>query len=66
MFVLRPFKMVANQMKCSRRNSVIQFLVSEKRKPCEIYQRMCYVCGEASFIQKKFINELNMGLPLWA
>ena len=52
--VLRLFKMVANQTKCSRleQRFVIKFLLAEKCKPCEIYGRKCDVYGEAYFSRK--------------
>ena len=41
-FVLRLFKMAANQTECFtlEQRSVIKFLLVEKGKPCEIYRRM--------------------------
>ena len=65
-FTLRLFKMIANQVKCSRleQRSIIKFLLAENCKPCEIYRRICDVYGEARFIKKKmFTNRLNMSLP---
>ena len=38
--------------------------MTEKRKPCEIYSRICDVYGEGYVKQKVFTNGLNMGLPL--
>ena len=53
-FILRIFKMAANQTESSRleQRSVIKFLVAEKCKPCEIYRRMSDVYGEACFSEK--------------
>ena len=47
--------MVANQSKCSslEQQSVINFLVVEKSKPCEIYRRMCDVYIEKQVLVKK-------------
>ena len=65
-FVLRLFKMVANQKQCFRleQRSLIRFLIATKSKPCDIYRRMYVVYGEAYFSQKRFTNTLNMGMPL--
>ena len=43
--------MVANQIECSRleQRSVLEFLVAEKGKPCDIYRRMNDVYAEAHF-----------------
>ena len=51
MFVLKQFKMAANQIGYSRleRRSVTIFLVAE---PCEMYKRRCDVFGDASFSKK--------------
>ena len=63
-FLLKLFKIVANQRERSRyeQRSVIKFLLAEKGKPCEIYRKMCYVYEEVCFSQKMFTNGLNMGL----
>ena len=66
-FVLRPFKMIANQ-------TVTQFWTEFchqifggwECKPCKIYRRMCSVYREACFSLKMFTQQLNMGLPLLA
>ena len=65
MFVLGLFKMVANQMKCSKpkQRYVMKLYVAEKCKPCDIYGIQCNGYVEASFSQNMFTNELNMGLP---
>ena len=44
--------------------SFIKYLLAEKCKLCEIYQRMCEGYREACFSQKKIYKWLNMGLPL--
>ena len=48
--------MATNQAGCSRsgQKSVVQFLLVQKCKPCDIYRRMCDVYGEASFSQRNF------------
>ena len=64
-FVLRLFKVVANQTECSRleQRSVIKFLVAEKCNPCETYRKMYDVFRETYFIEKKmFTNWLKIGL----
>ena len=50
-FVLRLFKMAANQTVCFRlkQKSVIKSLMVEKYKPCELYRRMCDVYRKACF-----------------
>ena len=50
-FALKRFKVEANQPECSRleQRSIINVLVAEKCKPCEIYRRMCNVYGEVRF-----------------
>ena len=55
-FLLRLFKIVANQTGCSRfeQRSFIKFLVAEKCKPCKIYRTMGDVYGEANFCQKVY------------
>ena len=60
--------MAANQTLYSRleQRYVIEPLVAEKCKPCEIYLRMCDMYGEGCFWQKMFTNGLNMSLPLSA
>ena len=61
---MRLFKMVSNQTDCSIRTEIcIKVLVAEKRKPCEIYRKMCDVYGEVYFSQKLFTNSLNMSFP---
>ena len=52
-FVLKLFKIMAIQTKCSRleQRSVIKSLVAEKWKLCEIYRKMCDMYGEACFSQ---------------
>ena len=52
--------MAANQTEFSRpeQRAVMGFLIAEKCKPSEIYQRMCDV--------QMFTNRLSMGLPLRA
>ena len=51
MFLLRLFKMVANQTVSSRfeQRSIINFFNAEKFKQCEIYRRMCDVYEEVCF-----------------
>ena len=63
-FVLRQFKMVANQTDCFRleQRSAITFFVAEKYKLCKIYRRMCNRYGEAYFNPKILKNRLNTGL----
>ena len=53
-FVLKLFKIVANQTERSKieQRSVIKFLVAEKSQPCEIYGRTCGVCGVVCSSQK--------------
>ena len=52
-----------SKSKCTRleQRYVIEFLLTEKCKPCEIYRRICDVNGEAYFSQEMFTNGLNMG-----
>ena len=59
--------MEANQTEYFRleQRSVINFLVAEKCKPCEIYWRINDLYGEESFSQKWFTKWQNIGLPLW-
>ena len=40
--------MLASQTVCSRveQSSVINFLLAEKGKPCEIHAKMCYMDGK--------------------
>ena len=54
-FVLKQFKLVANQRNSSTigQGSVIKSLVAEKCKSCEIYPRMCDAYREACFSKKK-------------
>ena len=44
--------MVANQYSKLEQRSVINFLLAEKCKPCEIYRRICNVYGETCFSEK--------------
>ena len=48
--------MAANQTECIilERRSVIKFLVAEKSKQCEVYERMSDVYGEIFFSKKIF------------
>ena len=64
-FVLRLFKMVANQTQRFRlkKRSIINCLVAEKCKPCEIYSIMCHVYGGQCFNQQMFTNGLITSLP---
>ena len=64
-FLLRWFKMSANQTLCFRikQRSAIKFWVSEKCKQCELYKRMWDLYGKACFSKKIFTKWLNMGLP---
>ena len=64
-FVLRLFKMAANQTKFSRLKQmfVMRFLSADKCKLYRIYRKMCDVYREACFSQNMFTNWLNMGLP---
>ena len=66
-FLLRQFKMVAYKTMCTRleQRSVINLLLAEKCKTCEIYWRICNVYREESFSQKMFTNGLNKDFPLW-
>ena len=57
-FVLRLFKMVANQCSSLEQRSIIKFFMAKKCKLCEIYREEC-------FNQKIFTNVINMDLPLW-
>ena len=54
--------MVANQIKCSKREqrSNMEFLVVEKCKPYKIFRRTCDVYQEACFSEKIFTDGLNM------
>ena len=53
-FLLRLFKMPANQIECSKlkQSSVIKFLVAKRCKPCKTYRRICDVYKEAYFNRK--------------
>ena len=53
-FVLRLFKMAANQAGSSRleQKSLIKILLAEKYKSCEIYREIYDVYGEIYFSQK--------------
>ena len=67
--LLKRFENIQNRGKseCTRleQRSIIKFLLVEKCKPCEIYNRLCDVYGEAYFSKKKiFPNGLNVALPL--
>ena len=64
-YVLRLFKIVINQIECSRleQRSVIKFFLTKKCKLCVIYRKMCDVYREACFSQKMFTNDHNIGLP---
>ena len=61
-FILRLFKMVANQTDSFwiEQIFVTTFLVAEKCKSGKIYSRMYYVYGKACFSQKVFTSRLNM------
>ena len=53
-FVLRSFKMAANQTQRSRleQDSVIKLFMAKKCKLCEIYTRLCDVYEETYFSRK--------------
>ena len=53
-YFFRLLKKPANQTQCSRleQKSVINFLVAENFKPCEIYKRMCIVNEKTCLSQK--------------
>ena len=58
---MRLFKMAANQCSRLEQRSVMKFFAAEKRRPCEIYKRMCDVYGEGCFSKNKmFTNGLNI------
>ena len=48
-FALGQFKMVGNEVECSRleQNSAFKILVADKSKPCAIYRRMFDVYWKA-------------------
>ena len=56
LFLLRLFKMAANQTGCSRieKKSAIKYLIDEKNKLSEIYRRMYDMYGEACLSQKDY------------
>ena len=62
-FVLRLFKMEANQIEyfSLEQRSVIKFLMSEKCKLYEIYRGMRDIFGEICFSQKMFANGIDIG-----
>ena len=55
--------MAANQIDYF--SSVIEFLIAEKWKTCEIYRRVCGVYGEECFNQKMSRKGLNGSLLSW-
>ena len=59
--------MVENQKELSRleQRSVINSLVAEMGKLCEIYRIMYDVYGEACFSQKHVYTLAKHSLPLW-